>query len=470
MKLKKNNAVNRRQFLSSMAAVAGTSVLTDFGFNTASADDGDYKALVCMFFAGGMDHNDTLMPHDTGDFNDLQSARPTMINAYGSNRDRAALLPLNSLNDDATQGRTFALPPQMSAMRDLFDDGDLSFVGSVGSLIEPVTRATLDAARLPRALFSHNDQQNYFQGLQVEGAQAGWGGQFIDALIANGMAGNNTRFSSISTAGNQLFSTGRNTSIFEIGGTNIELPRIESSTNDLLGSGSHMDEVRSVLRDYLRNNTRSTNSILSSDFQAAQADNLKAMDMYSEVYNNLPNLSTRFRGGRFSGQFDIVQRSIRASKALGVRRQIFFIHSGGFDTHADQVGRLPVLQQSISDDLATFASAMKEIDEWNNVTVFSGSDFGRTLVANGIGSDHGWGTHQFVAGGSVKGQRIVGKMPRYDVNGNEYTPTGARLIPSVSTEQYAATLGRWFGVDNNSVDQIMPNLRNFVTRDLDLFS
>ena len=43
---------------------------------------------------------------------------------------------------------------------------------------------------------------------------------------------------------------------------------------------------------------------------------------------------------------------------------------------------------------------------------------------------------------------------------------GGRIIPTVSADQYAATLASWFGVEENDLNKIAPNLANFSTRNL----
>lgn len=98
---------------------------------------------------------------------------------------------------------------------------------------------------------------------------------------------------------------------------------------------------------------------------------------------------------------------------------------------------------------------------WNDVTVFTASDFGRTTIDNGDGTDHGWGAHQFVMGGSVQGRNIYGTLPPPVLDMAQYTPEGGRLIPTVSVDEYAASLGRWLGVSDTQLSGILPNLGNF---------
>jgi uncharacterized protein (DUF1501 family) len=109
---------------------------------------------------------------------------------------------------------------------------------------------------------------------------------------------------------------------------------------------------------------------------------------------------------------------------------------------------------------------MVELGVSEKVTLFTQSDFGRTLTSNGDGSDHGWGGTQFVVGGAVKGGRFFGEYPSLSMDGPEVLPMGGSVIPTVSADQYAATLAKWFGVPQQSLPLIAPNLVNFSEWDL----
>ena len=61
--------------------------------------------------------------------------------------------------------------------------------------------------------------------------------------------------------------------------------------------------------------------------------------------------------------------------------------------------------------MRAFYDATMELGVANDVTSFTASDFGRTLTVNRDGTDHGWGGHHFVVGGSVAGNRMYGGFP-----------------------------------------------------------
>jgi uncharacterized protein (DUF1501 family) len=118
------------------------------------------------------------------------------------------------------------------------------------------------------------------------------------------------------------------------------------------------------------------------------------------------------------------------------------------------------LLNEVSEALYAFQRAMEQLGTANAVTTFTASDFSRTFPTNSQGSDHGWGSHHIVMGGAVNGRRTYGKIPDFTINGPDDTGTG-RWIPSLSVDQYSATLARWFGVDDHSMSAVFPNLSRF---------
>ena len=138
---------------------------------------------------------------------------------------------------------------------------------------------------------------------------------------------------------------------------------------------------------------------------------------------------------------------------------------GGFDTHDRLVQDHPGLMAQVGSAMAAFYNATVEMGVANQVTAFTASDFGRTLVSNGSGSDHGWGGMQFVLGGSVLGKSLVGNAPEIANNGANDVGQG-RLLPELSVDQFGGTLANWFGVSAADQALVLPNLRNYSTRDL----
>jgi uncharacterized protein (DUF1501 family) len=155
---------------------------------------------------------------------------------------------------------------------------------------------------------------------------------------------------------------------------------------------------------------------------------------------------------------------MKSRNGLEAKRDVFYTQHGGYDTHSDNGPTLTALLKEVDDAIGCFAVEMKSQGIWNNVTIASASEFGRTLTSNGLGTDHAWGANHFIAGGSVKGGRIHGQYP------NDLTEAGilnvgrGRLIPTTPWEGMWAGLAQWFGVTSQKIaSSVLPNIGNFQT-------
>lgn len=464
---------NRRLFLKGGAAGFATmaSTLGMVGAQKAwAADTSGYKALVCVFLLGGLDHADTILPFDEASFDQLASVRPGLFAQYGvgsgnSSRDRVNMMELTVPDAARFGGRQFALPQQLGGLHGLFESGEAAIIGNVGPLIEPTTRATFEdgSALRPPRLFSHNDQQSTWMALDVEGQQVGWGGRFADAIIEADPSADPT-FAAIATSGNQVFLSGEMARQFSAfgGGSSLDIIRRRS----LIGGNSRYNNMRDELEAFFGMSDFGQSNLFSQDVVRSRARGIQNAETFGTALETIVPFGTEFPGSRLGNQLREVGRTIEARNVLGVNRQIFFCAIGGFDTHDNQVGGVPNLHTQISDALIAFRAAMIERGVWQDVTVFTASDFGRTTIDNGDGTDHGWGGHHFVLGGSVAGGDIYGDIPSPDLTSQDYTPSRGRLIPSTSVEQYAATLGRWFGLNDAELLRALPNLGRFGMDDL----
>jgi uncharacterized protein (DUF1501 family) len=105
----------------------------------------------------------------------------------------------------------------------------------------------------------------------------------------------------------------------------------------------------------------------------------------------------------------------------------------------------------------------------SQVTTFTASDFGRTLSSNGDGSDHGWGSHQFVVGGAVRSRSFIGTVPQLGDNGPDDVGQG-RLLPTMAVDQLGATLATWMGVSAGNLTTVVPGIANFTQKDVGVFA
>jgi uncharacterized protein (DUF1501 family) len=150
---------------------------------------------------------------------------------------------------------------------------------------------------------------------------------------------------------------------------------------------------------------------------------------------------------------------------MGARRQVFMVSMGGFDLHDNLIRNQGGLMGQLDFAMDAFYRATVELGVADKVTTFTASDFGRTLQSNGDGSDHGWGSHHFVMGGAVNGGRYYGVAPQISVRSTDQVGQG-RLLPTVSVDQYAATLASWFGVSTSELPSVSPNIGRFSSSNL----
>lgn len=187
-----------------------------------------------------------------------------------------------------------------------------------------------------------------------------------------------------------------------------------------------------------------------------------------QVYPALPARSLRMSNG---GTVDLAQltvahelravaQQISLASSLGMRRQVFMVVMDGFDTHGAQLSDQPRLMAGASLAIRYFIDEMERIGMGRAVTLFTASEFGRTLSSNGAGSDHGWGSHHVVAGAAVRGGDIHGRFPDVVINGAQDIGSG-RLLPSTSVTEYGATLARWLGVPASDIPGVFPFLPEF---------
>lgn len=451
---------SRRTFLANISRLSLLGAAAPFAHPLAAAgaegtqSGNGYKALVCIFLEGGCDNWNALPPFDTGNHDRYFNARPE-IALSRSELGATVLKPTNNLN-----GFQFALNPQLAPLCELFHAGDLAVVQNVGNLVEPTTKAQYEeeSVRLPPQLFSHNDQRALFLSSISEGGATGWGGRIADKFLA---ANQYREFTCISASGRTPFLFGNATSSYAVG-KNGAVSLLKGIDN-VFGSTSFEDSLRAL------SSMKSGNSF-EQEYASLLVRSLDASTIMNQALshvkqNSLPELA--HLDTEVSAQLASVARVIGSASSLGMRRQVFFVNMRGWDTHGGSGRPQHELFGNLAEAMDGFWKTMQRLGVSNNVTTFTASDFGRTLASNRNGSDHGWGGAHFVMGGAVNGGKIYGKSPLAGLNTENVIGSG-RLIPTTSTDQYAATFAKWFGLDDMELPSITPNLVNFKREDWDL--
>ena len=447
----------------------------------------NYKALVLLYWDGGNDTNNMVIPMHN-------DANVSNYAAYAAERS-ASGLALTQTELANTQinvprlGLPYALHPALgtgtagainNGIHELYTQGKLAIVANVGTLVRPLTKAQYQSSAFakPYQIGSHSDQKTQFQ-TSISNTQAftGWGGRVSDRLTAsqnpNGLVPMIT-----SIAGAQLFTSGQTTLPLAISDSNTSLANVLAPAG-MTGTLTGSTLARYNAFNALRQQDLSSNYISAASHVtdlAIQANT--ALQVTQEVTVAFPNTGI----GR---QLKQVARLIKERFDLNVNRQIFYVQIGGFDTHTNQLAQQTTLYAQFSQAMRAFYDEMVAQGVSNDVTTFTMSEFGRTFnpagtVPSTVGSDHGWGSHMFVMGGSVAGGDVYGSR-RPDATGSgNYFPTltkaglddadsgtGARgrWIPTTSVDQYSAQFAKWFGLpqDAATLAAVFPNLANFNT-------
>lgn len=448
--------------------------------STPQGGESDYKALVVIFFSGGNDGNNMVIPNH----NDATISNWNVYNTLRSNLaiPQASLLPIGV---PAMGGLTYGLHPSLgpvtggnNGIHELWGPpfNKLAIVTNCGTLVRPTTKAQMTQSSHPKPyqLYSHSDQVAQNQ-TSVAGTQAftGWGGRVADQLNLtqnpNGLVPMVT-----SIAGAQLFTSGQSTLPMAINDSNTSLANVLNPTFTGTGATARRtawDALRGIdlASNYIREASEVTNIAMAAN---------TALQTSQDTTQPFPNTNL----GR---QLRQVARLINTRATLNINRQIFFCQIGGFDTHTNQLTGQANLFTTYSQAVRAFYNELVAQQIENSVTTFTLSDFGRTMNPAGagtasVGSDHAWGNHMFVIGGAVQGGNFYGMntvvnqtpFPQYVLGGLDDADSGGnargRWIPTTSVDQYAATLARWFGLpqDAATLESVFPNLDNFATTNL----
>jgi uncharacterized protein (DUF1501 family) len=513
---------SRRDFLRDSAcgltAAAMVSSLDRFGLVNAMVQQqpdvaSDYKALVCIFLSGGSDCNNMVIPYD-----DYTVIGGGTTNGYDNVRTGSGLaVPKSALTNTKiippnTSSVAYAFHPNLSpefgsvpgqakGLMDIWTAGKLAVLCNVGSLVQPITRAQYAAGiGRPYQLFSHSDQVAQQQtSVAKTVGQTGWGGRIADKT--NSLNGAVALPMNISLAGTSLFCTGINSRQLAIAAAPTTLANLlvlswsgPAAGNPNTGGSSYRTLLGMDNDSFLIKGASDTTT------QALTADT--ALNQPDPPIPTPPNM-TAFPNTSLGNQLKQIAKLIKIKDAAGItmKRQIFFCSLGGYDTHTNETGSDPTnpgggagqsgtqggLLTQLSQAMRAFYDEMVAQGLSNNVTTFTLSDFGRTLQPSGsgagtVGTDHAWGSHAFIMGGSVLGGTFYGSV-RPDSTGLPYgypalqlggpddtTSNRGQWIPTTSIDQYAATLATWYGLAPVDVPVVFPNLFRFAPQNLGFLS
>lgn len=441
--------------MSSMPAVNAILNMALAG-NIARAQGGpqdDYKALICLFFNGGNDSYNMLIPTTPEEFGWYELTRSNvglqMPSTPGAPYNASAALPLNASN---TPGRTFAVHPSMPDIANLFNQGNASFVANIGTLVEPIPSVSAFGTgtyRVPVSTGAHNTQQTAWQtGLpQYVSANTGWFGRTAD-IIGSRENPAATLPMSFALSGTKGINQGVSNSGLAIGSSGI----------DLLDNVNFKDKWMKTKFEAQQGR------IYQNIMQRVHRDKVGEYSDLANIFQTSfgPTTTLNPFSGGLSANFKAIARTISLRQTFNVKRQTFFIGFGNFDGHSNLVANQAPLLAEVNLAIKEFWAEMVSQGLQDKVTVFTGSDFGRTLRSNGSGTDHAWGGNAFAVGGALNGGKILGHYPDILKLGDGLDlGTNGRLLPTTGVDPYYADLLLWFGVQKSELPLVLPNVGNF---------
>jgi uncharacterized protein (DUF1501 family) len=447
-------ALSRRTFLCRCCTGLGAAALTfeRFGLAHMLAQAGDYRALVCIFLFGGNDSDNMIIPYD--DYATYAAVRNSMQNVQIPQAD---LLPISPPSADAQ----FGLHPSLTGLRELFQQEKAAIVANVGPLAEPTTREAFRnrTAQRPINLFSHSDQQALWQtAISTSLSQTGWYGRMADHT--HGLNPPTSVFPMmVSIAGLTVFTTAVTSRPLAIAPN--PTPLNTSLRLDGFDASAAAAARREAMVQLLGTDTASA-TLVRSTSEVTQ----KALEIEAVLKTAGDPAVPAFPNTGLANQLRQVAKLISLRDVLGLRRQLFFCSLGGFDLHSNQLATHARLFGELSGAIKAFYDATVALGVDAQVTTFTLSDFSRTFRPNGnAGTDHAWGAHHFVVGGSVRGGDFYGRYPTLVPNGPDDADGGSgargRWIPTTAVDQYGATLASWYGVAGADLAAVFPNLYRF---------
>jgi uncharacterized protein (DUF1501 family) len=414
-------AITRRDFMRGGVAAftlgfSAPAFLTDI----ARAQGRSRRNLVVLYLSGGNDGLSTLIPYTDAQY---YARRPNLAIPA------ASVLQIGS--DGA--GNVLGLNPRLSDLRTIFNAGRLALIQRTGY---------------------PNSSRSHFQGTDIWSSadpatpqNIGWLGRYLDRLPApvdpltawstvretpRTLLARTVGVPSIANVAEYAFASPN-------GGTDAQFAR-QAATR----IASHVPIDRPHL------------AFVNSTAQAA----FVTLDRVAQVANYAPTVTYPNNG------FGQALLMVAGAIARGVGTSIFWVQTGGFDTHAGQNtnvanGTYHTLMTTLNGGLFAFYRDLLNQGLLNDTLVLQFSEFGRRITENGsTGTDHGAASLMMAIGGSVRGGiygtapnlRIASDNPTLENNGQDVTfETDFRAV-------YARVLDNWLGADSTAI--LGGNFRN----------
>jgi len=403
-------AVSRREFIR-----GGVSAFT-IGFaapaflsDLARAQGAQARNLVIVYLAGGNDALNTVVPY-TDPF--YISRRPNIFVPAGQ---------VLQIGADSS-GKPLGLHPRLAGLRDLYNGGRLAIVQRTGYL---------------------NSSRSHFQGKDIWDTanptltdSEGWLGRYLETVPLDPLSG----WSTTQELPRALMSR------------EVSVPSIPNAASYAFSSFNPAEAI----------NERATATRIASHVPVDRPHlafvNTSAQAAFATI-DRVTSASVYTGTVAYPNNgFAMAMRTVAEAMVRGIGTRVFWVQTGGFDTHAGQGnaggGGYANLMGTFGDGIAAFAEDLRRRGPWNDTLILQFSEFGRRVFENGSqGTDHGAAAVMMAAGGLVRGG-LYGTAPSLDPN--PANPTLENNGGDVRFETdfrsvYARVLDNWLGANSAAI-------------------
>jgi uncharacterized protein (DUF1501 family) len=403
--------ITRRQFVKGgVAAFTVTFAAPEFLSDLARAQGTHTRNLVILYLSGGNDSLSMLVPYNDAAY---YSRRPTIAIPAGQ------VLQIGSDSSRVALG----LHPRLTGLKQIFDQGSLAFVQRTGY---------------------ENQSRSHFQGTDIwstanpnNSQGLGWIGRYLDSLPSpvDALVGWNT--------------TGIQPHVLQA--NRVGVPAISNPATYAFNSPNSGAEAAAERNAAIR--IASHVPVDRPELALVYGTTREAMstlDRVAAVAQYAPSTAYPNTG------FGAALRAVAGAMAKGIGTKIFYVTTGGFDTHSSQNpnatnGTYYNLMGTLNDGLLAFYSDLKNQGLLQDTLVLSFSEFGRRITENGSqGTDHGAASAMLVMGGRVSGG-LYGTAPNLNTDPNNPTLENAAGDVHYETDfrsVYAQVIENWLGASS----------------------
>jgi uncharacterized protein (DUF1501 family) len=395
----------RKEFIQVGSLATATLMLPKFlkAFEAQAMVPQGNKVVVILQLSGGNDGLNTVIPVR----NDIYyKSRPRL----GIERTKAL-----SLTDEV------GLHPALTAFKELYDDGSLSIMNSVGY---------------------PNPDRSHFRSMDIwhtasqsnEYWTNGWVGRYLDAQC-NG-CDKPTQAIEIDDV-LSLAMKGEH-----IKGIAVKDPRRLYGTSN-----------EKFFRDVLKNHKEEAGEQPVEYLYKTMAETLSSAD-YIFKQSRLHPTSAEYPKTELANSLKTIASLIYSE----INTKVYYVSLGSFDTHINQDAQQQRLFTEMNDAVKAFVKDLKDNNRFNDVMLFTFSEFGRRVSQNASGgTDHGTANNMFMISGGLKQKGLINPLP--DLSDLQ---EGDLKYNVDFKNVYATILNKWLSADDQKILGKRYDYMNFI--------